>query len=76
MSPASACGRPLLLEFAYKGIAAHVSRPRVCNRKVRFPAKHRKPSPLAGGRPLGKLKEEAVAAGGGRGTFAQGPAAR
>ena len=47
----------------------------VLKKGVRFTA-YRKPSAVAGGGSLGKIKEEAVAAGGGRGTFAEGPTGR
>ncbi|WP_421588739.1 hypothetical protein, partial [Stenotrophomonas maltophilia] len=60
--PASACGRHLLLYFAHKGIATHVSRPLAPKERHGVAHAFRTPSPVAAGRPLGKIKEEAVAA--------------
>ncbi len=60
--PASACGRPLLLDFAHKGIAPHVYRPLAANSKFAVSHAYRTLSSVAAGRSLGKIKEEAVAA--------------
>ncbi|WP_369350167.1 hypothetical protein, partial [Stenotrophomonas sp. JAG2] len=48
--------------FAGKGIATHVSRPLAPKERHGVAHAFRTPSPVAAGRPLGKIKEEAVAA--------------
>ena len=67
--PGSACGRPLLLDFAHKGIATHVWRPLAPHSSSAISecglicqSSHSTRSAVAAGRPLGKIKEEAVAA--------------
>ena len=55
--PASACGRHLLLYFAHKGMGP----PRVEPTSASAFPSLRKPCPVAAGRLLGKVKEEAGA---------------
>ncbi len=57
--PASACGRHLPLYFASKGMGAQRPTHRQRQKSLASPA-YRKPSPVAAGRLLGKIKEEAA----------------
>ncbi len=57
--PASACGRPLPLYFASKGMGPQRPTHRQRQKSLASPA-YREPSPVAAGRLLGKIKEEAA----------------
>jgi hypothetical protein len=66
--PGSACGRPLLLDFAHKGIATHVWRPLAPHSSSAISecglicqSSHSTRSAVAAGRRLGKIKEGGVA---------------
>jgi len=60
--PVSACGRHLLLYFASKGMGTQRPTHRQASKKAWHPPAHRKPSPVAVGRPLAHMTPGRVAA--------------